>query len=75
MARASCGARSLSRGIKAAIRAGVRTVDYGSYLDDEAVALLTKSNRRCFYVPTLALRSYLLASSESSSRRKPRAER
>ncbi|MGH9363857.1 MAG: amidohydrolase family protein [Thermoanaerobaculia bacterium] len=40
-------------GIKAAIRAGVRTVDHGSYLDDEAVALLKKGGRRTFYVPTL----------------------
>lgn len=40
-------------GIKAAIRAGVRTVDHGSYLDDEAVALLAASSRRTFYVPTL----------------------
>jgi imidazolonepropionase-like amidohydrolase len=40
-------------GIKAAIRAGVRTVDHGSYLDDEAVALLKHSNRQVFYVPTL----------------------
>lgn len=40
-------------GIKASIRAGVRTVDHGSYLDDEAVALLTASNREVFYVPTL----------------------
>ena len=46
-------------GIKAAIRTGVRTVDHGSYLDDEAVALLRKSNRRTFYVPTIALHSYL----------------
>jgi imidazolonepropionase-like amidohydrolase len=45
-------------GIKAAIRAGVRTVDHGSYLDDEAVALL-KQSRRTFYVPTLALGSYM----------------
>jgi len=45
-------------GIKAAIRAGVRTVDHGSYLDDEAVAML-KQNRRTFYVPTLALGSYI----------------
>ena len=29
-----------AEGIKAAIRAGVRTVDHGSILDDEAVALL-----------------------------------
>ncbi len=41
-------------GIKASIRAGVRTVDHGSYLDDEAVALLQASNREVFYVPTLA---------------------
>src|SRR5579864_794600 len=45
-------------GIKAAIRAGVRTVDHGSYLDDEAVALL-KETRRTFYVPTLALGPYI----------------
>jgi imidazolonepropionase-like amidohydrolase len=40
-------------GIKAAIRAGVRTVDHGSYLDDEAVALLKAAGRKTFYVPTL----------------------
>jgi imidazolonepropionase-like amidohydrolase len=45
-------------GIKAAIRAGVRTVDHGSYLDDEAVAML-KQTRRTFYVPTLALGAYM----------------
>ena len=42
-----------AEGIKASIRAGVRTVDHGSYLDDEAVALLKASNRQVFYVPTL----------------------
>jgi imidazolonepropionase-like amidohydrolase len=40
-------------GIKASIRAGVRTVDHGSYLDEEAITLLAASNRRTFYVPTL----------------------
>ena len=40
-------------GIKASIRAGVRTVDHGSYLDDEAVSLLKASRRSVFYVPTL----------------------
>ena len=42
-----------AEGIKACIRAGVRTVDHGSYLDDEAVALLKASKRQVFYVPTL----------------------
>lgn len=41
-------------GIKAAIRAGIRTVDHGSFLDDEAVGLLKAANRQVFYVPTLA---------------------
>ncbi|HEY2908476.1 MAG TPA: amidohydrolase family protein [Vicinamibacterales bacterium] len=45
-------------GIKAAIRAGVRTVDHGSYLDDEAVGML-KQTRHTFYVPTLALGAYI----------------
>jgi imidazolonepropionase-like amidohydrolase len=43
------------QGIHAAIRAGVRTIDHGSYLDDEAVELLKKSGRRTFYVPTLVI--------------------
>lgn len=40
-------------GIKTSIRAGVRTIDHGSYLDDEAVGMLKASNRQTFYVPTL----------------------
>ena len=51
-----------AEGIKAAIRAGVRTIDHGSYLDEEAVAML-KQNRGTFYVPTLALGSYIQESS------------
>ena len=46
-----------AEGIKAAIRAGVHTIDHGSYLDDEAVALLKP--RRTFYVPTLAIGSFI----------------
>lgn len=40
-------------GIKTSIRAGVRTIDHGSYLDDEAIAMLQASSRKTFYVPTL----------------------
>ena len=39
--------------IVASIKAGVRTVDHGSYLNDEAIALLKAGSRRTFYVPTL----------------------
>ena len=41
-----------TEGIKAAIRAGVRTVDHGSMLDDEAIAMLQQSDHT-FFVPTL----------------------
>jgi imidazolonepropionase-like amidohydrolase len=40
-----------AEGIKAAIRAGVRTVDHGTMLDDEAVAMLRGAPT--YYVPTL----------------------
>ena len=45
-----------TEGIKAAIRAGVHTIDHGSGLDDEAVAML-KAQPNTYYVPTLALLS------------------
>jgi imidazolonepropionase-like amidohydrolase len=38
-------------GIKAAIRAGIHTIDHGSMLDDEAVELLR--TRHAYFVPTL----------------------
>ena len=41
-----------TEGIKAAIRAGVRTIDHGSMLDDEAIAMLQESDHT-YYVPTL----------------------
>lgn len=41
-----------AQGIKAAIRAGVRSIDHGSMLDDDGIELL-KANRETYYVPTL----------------------
>lgn len=41
-----------AEGIKAAIRAGVRTVDHGSMMDDEGLQMLLDSDYT-FYVPTL----------------------
>jgi imidazolonepropionase-like amidohydrolase len=40
-------------GIKASIRAGVRTIDHGSFLDDDAIEMLKATHRKTFYVPTL----------------------
>jgi imidazolonepropionase-like amidohydrolase len=51
-------------GIKAAIRAGIRTIDHGSYLDDEAVGLL-RGNRSTYYVPTLYTSAVIDASGAS----------
>jgi imidazolonepropionase-like amidohydrolase len=50
-----------AEGIKAAIRAGVRTIDHGSYLDDEAVVMLA-GTRETFYVPTLYTSEAILLS-------------
>jgi imidazolonepropionase-like amidohydrolase len=52
-------------GIKAAIRAGVRTVDHGSDLDDEAIALL-KTHPETYYVPTLYTMVAMLDEGEST---------
>ena len=41
-----------AEGIKAAIRAGVRTVDHGSMLDDEGMQMLVDSDYT-YYVPTI----------------------
>ena len=41
-----------AEGIKAAIRAGVRTIDHGSMMDEEALEMLLETDRT-YYVPTL----------------------
>jgi imidazolonepropionase-like amidohydrolase len=41
-----------AEGIKASIRAGVRTIDHGSMLDDEGIRMLQQSDYT-YYVPTL----------------------
>jgi imidazolonepropionase-like amidohydrolase len=53
-----------TEGIKAALRAGVHTIDHGSMLDDEAVAMLKE--RRSFYVPTLFTSEWTLAHEDSA---------
>jgi imidazolonepropionase-like amidohydrolase len=58
-------------GIKAAIRAGVRTIDHGSYLDDEAVALL-RGTRETFYVPTLYTSEVIVTSEHIPASEKER---
>ncbi len=60
-------------GIIASIKAGVRTVDHGSFLNDEAIALLKASNRRVFYVPTLY--TAVAIENEGAANHIPEAER
>jgi imidazolonepropionase-like amidohydrolase len=61
-----------AQGIHAAIRAGVRTIDHGSYLDDEAIELLKNSERRTFYVPTLVVTESGMESAPESERERMR---
>ncbi len=44
-------------GANAAVRAGVRSIEHGTYLDDETLALMQKQGT--FFVPTLAIMSPL----------------
>jgi imidazolonepropionase-like amidohydrolase len=60
-------------GIKAAIRAGVRTIDHGSHLDDEAVAMLART-RETYYVPTLHTSEVILASGHIPESEKEREQ-
>ena len=46
-------------GIKAAIRAGVRTVDHGTMLDNEAIELQKRSAGRTYLVPTMLTSEYV----------------
>ena len=59
-------------GIKAAIRAGVRTVDHGTMLDDEAIELLKKSVGRTYFVPTLLTSEYIQNSASTPESEKER---
>lgn len=55
-----------AEGIKAAIRAGVRTVDHGSGLDDEAIELIKAGGFKTYYVPTIGVSNALLDQGDSS---------
>ena len=61
-----------SGGIKAAIRAGVRTIDHGTMLDDEAIELLKKSVGRTYLVPTLSTSQYIQNSASTPESEKER---
>jgi imidazolonepropionase-like amidohydrolase len=52
-----------SDGIKAAVRAGVRSVEHGIYLDDEAIGLML--DRGAWLVPTLVAPRGVLAAAEA----------
>ncbi len=59
-------------GIKAAIRAGVRTIDHGTMLDEEAIQLLKSSGGRTYFVPTLLTSEYIQNSSNTPESEKER---
>jgi imidazolonepropionase-like amidohydrolase len=52
-------------GIKAAIRAGIRSIEHGIYLDDEAIDMMLESGT--YLVPTLLAPTGVLAAAESGT--------
>jgi imidazolonepropionase-like amidohydrolase len=62
-----------SGGIEASIRAGVRTVDHGSYLNDASIAMLKAAKRATFYVPTLYTSAAILMDSSVPESEKERS--
>jgi imidazolonepropionase-like amidohydrolase len=55
-----------TEGIKAAIRNGVRSIEHGIYLDDEAIEMMLE--RGTWLVPTLSAPRAVIASAESGTR-------
>ena len=50
-------------GIKNAIRAGIRSIDHGIYLDDESIGLMVENGT--FLVPTLIAPTGVLRAAET----------
>ena len=55
-----------TEGIKAAIRNGIRSIEHGIYLDDEAISMMLE--RGTWLVPTLSAPRAVLAASEAGAR-------
>jgi imidazolonepropionase-like amidohydrolase len=55
-----------TEGIKAAVRNGIRSIEHGVYLDDEAIAMMLQ--RGTWLVPTLSAPRAVLASAEAGTR-------
>ncbi|HZD65985.1 MAG TPA: amidohydrolase family protein [Acidimicrobiales bacterium] len=53
-------------GIKAAVRAGIRSIEHGIYLDDEAIAMMLE--RGTWLVPTLVAPRAVLAAADAGAR-------
>jgi imidazolonepropionase-like amidohydrolase len=62
-----------AEGAKRAIRAGIDSVEHGSFLDDEGLALMVK--RGTFYVPTLMAVEGIREQLAAGARMDPRQER
>jgi imidazolonepropionase-like amidohydrolase len=55
-----------TEGIKAAIRNGIRSIEHGIYLDDEAIAMMLE--RGTWLVPTLSAPRAVIAAADSGTR-------
>lgn len=59
-----CGHCHGTEAIKEAIRAGIRTIEHGVFIDDEGIKLI-KEKEDCFMVPTGAITLYCLDNANS----------
>lgn len=55
-----------TEGIKAAVRSGIRSIEHGIYLDDEAISMMLEAGT--WLVPTLSAPRAVLAAAESGAR-------
>lgn len=47
-----------TEGMKRAVRAGVKTIEHGTFMDDETMDLMIKNN--CYYIPTISAGKYVV---------------
>lgn len=47
-----------AEGMKRAVRAGVKTIEHGTFMDDETMDLMIKNN--CYYIPTISAGKYVV---------------
>lgn len=51
-----------AEGMKRAVRAGVKTIEHGTFMDEETMDLMIEKN--CYYIPTISAGKYVVGKAE-----------